>query len=171
MRSLSLSIAASSLLFACSAEPAAGHSEHHPSATEVNAQKEGGHHEPHVISHDSQADFETTLAQLQAAIDAKGFKTFAVIDHSAGAASIDQTLRPTTLIIFGNPNGGTPVMQAKQMIGLELPLKMLVAQGDDGVTLTWRDMQHTFHEYGIADHPAAEKMSAMLATIAADAGR
>ena len=130
------------------------------------------HHAPHVLTQKSAADFDATLAQLRRAIDTRGFKTFAVIDHAAGAASVDASLRPTTLVIFGAPKGGTLVMQAKQAMGLELPLKMLVTQGEDGVvTLTWRDMGHTFHEYGIADHPVAEKMSEALKAIAEEAGR
>ncbi len=110
------------------------------------------HHAPHVITVQSGADFETTLAQLRAAIDKRGFKTFAVIDHAAGAASIDQPLRPTTLVIFGNPRGGTPLMQAEQRLGLELPLKMLVIQQEAGaVSIIYNDMAHLFHEYGIAE--------------------
>ena len=129
------------------------------------------HHEPHILRHDSAADFETTLANARAAVDARGFKTFAVIDHAAGAASIGEALPATTLIIFGNPKGGTPVMQAEQAMGLELPLKMLVAESNDGVTLVWRDMAHSFREYGISDHPAADKMNAALKAIAEEAGR
>ena len=124
------------------------------------------------MRHESAADFETTLAQLKGAVEARGFKTFAVIDHAAGAASVDQPLRPTTLIVFGNPQGGTPVMQAEQLTGLELPLKMLVMEKPDGgVALVWRDMAHSFHEYGIDDHPAADKMSAALEAIAQEAGQ
>lgn len=130
------------------------------------------HHEPHVMRHESAADFETTLAQLKGAVEARGFKTFAVIDHAAGAASVDQPLRPTTLIVFGNPQGGTPVMQAEQLMGLELPLKMLVMEKPDGgVALVWRDMAHSLHEYGIDGHPAADKMSAALEAIAQEAGQ
>ncbi|WDI32796.1 DUF302 domain-containing protein [Hyphococcus flavus] len=125
-----------------------------------------------VITHESQARFDSTVEQLQAAVDERGFKTFAVIDHAAGAASINQPLRPTTLIIFGNPNGGTPVMQAEQKMGLELPLKMLVSQGEnESVAITWENMTQTFYEYGIPNHPAAEKMSAALKAIAEEAGR
>ncbi|WP_425410518.1 DUF302 domain-containing protein [Hyphococcus sp.] len=98
----------------------------------------------------SNAGFESTLAQIQSAIDARGFRTFAVIDHAAGAASVDQSLRPTTLIIFGNPQGGTPVMQADQSMGLELPLKILVVENEDGsVSIIRHDMTQVFENYGI----------------------
>lgn len=158
-----LPLLAASALFACATKAEEPADRHGPMSE--------AHHAPHIVQHKSAADFETTLAQAQAAIDKRGFKTFAVIDHAAGAASIGQPLRPATLIIFGNPKGGTPVMQAEPLMGLELPLKMLVTQGDDAVAITWRDMKHTFYEYGVGDHPAAEKMSAVLKAIAEEAGK
>ena len=159
-----LTLIAAAALAACSAQTDAP--AHHADTSMAE------HHGPHILSHDSAVDFDATLAQLRGAIDARGFKTFAVIDHGAGAQTVDVDLRPTTLVIFGNPKGGAPVMQAEQLMGLELPLKMLVTQNADGlVTLSWRDMEHTFHEYGIGDHPAAEKMSGALAAIAEEAGR
>ena len=129
-------------------------------------------HAPHVIAVQSAADFETTLAQLRGAIDRRGFKTFAVIDHAAGAASIDQPLRPTTLVIFGNPRGGTPLMQAEQRLGLELPLKMLVVQEEAGaVSIVYNDMTHLFHEYGIAEMTAPlAQIEGALGAIAEEAG-
>ncbi len=130
--------------------------------------------EPHIVSTKSNADFNTTLAQLQSAIDARGFKTFAVIDHAAGAASVDQALRPTTLVIFGNPKGGTPVLQADQRMGLELPLKIAVLQeSDGGVIIVYRDMSDTFHAHGIAEtaSDSLEKISGVLADITTEAAR
>lgn len=103
-----------------------------------------------LLSVQSQNSFEETLATLKTAIDTRGFKTFAVIDHAKGAASIGETLRPTTLVIFGNPKGGTPLMQAEQTLGLELPLKILVAAREDGaVKLYYTDMAALFEEYGV----------------------
>lgn len=129
-------------------------------------------HGPHILHHQSITGFDATLTQLQAAVENRGFKTFAIIDHAAGAASIGQTLRPATLVVFGNPKGGTPVMQAEQLMALELPLKMLVIEEEGGgATLVWRDMAHVLHEYGIGDHPSTEKMSAALKAIAEEAGR
>lgn len=158
------------MISACSAQPHRTGGAHEMKAPHHGESAQ--HHAPHIKRAQSEADFATTLAQLQAAIDARGFKTFAVIDHAAGAASVEMTLRPTTLIIFGNPKGGAPVMGAEQLMGIELPLKMLVAEAEDGaVTLVWRDMAHTFHEYGIFGHPAAEKMAGALSAIADDAGK
>lgn len=129
-------------------------------------------HAPHVVAVRSSHDFETTLSNLRAAIDARSFKTFTVIDHAAGAASIDQPLRPTTLIIFGNPRGGTPLMQAEQRLGLELPLKILVVQEEEGaVSIIYNDMAHLFQEYGIAEMTGPlEKIEGALSAIASEAG-
>jgi uncharacterized protein (DUF302 family) len=163
MKRFILMIAAAGLA-ACSAkteQPAAQHGN--------GAMQE--HHEPHIIQSESAADFAATLSQLQAAIGSRSFTIFTVIDHAAGAASAGQSLPPSTLFVFGNPQSGSAIMQAEQTMGLELPLKMLVSENAEGaVYLTWRDMGHTFHEYGIGDHPAAEKVSNALAAIAAEAG-
>lgn len=67
-----------------------------------------------------------TVELLQRAIQEKGLKIFNTIDHAAGAESAGMTLRPTTLIVFGNPKGGTPLMNCDQRMGIILPLKILV---------------------------------------------
>ena len=66
-----------------------------------------------------------TIDRLEAEIKAKGLTVFARIDHAAGAAAVGMSLRPTELLIFGNARGGTPLMQADQRIGIDLPLKAL----------------------------------------------
>src|SRR5438105_15758182 len=75
------------------------------------------------------------MDRLEAEVRAKGMTIFARIDHAAGAAAVGLTLRPTELIIFGNARGGTPLMQASQTAGIDLPLKALVWQ--DGAGKTW----------------------------------
>ena len=65
-----------------------------------------------------------TLDRLEVDLRAKNITVFARIDHAAGAASVAMPLRPTELLIFGSPKAGTPLMQSKQMIGIDLPLKM-----------------------------------------------
>src|SRR6266566_5267268 len=76
-----------------------------------------------------------TMDRLQAEIRAQGMTVFARIDHAAGAAEVGLTLPPTELIIFGNARGGTPLMQAVQTVGIDLPLKVLVWQ--DAANKTW----------------------------------
>jgi uncharacterized protein (DUF302 family) len=89
-----------------------------------------------LITLPSAYDVGTTLDRLTAALTAKGVTIFARIDHAAGAASVGLPLRPTTLIIFGNPAAGTPLMQVAQTTGIDLPLKALVAE---------RGRHHLFH--------------------------
>ena len=72
------------------------------------------------------------MDRLVAEIGAKGLQVFARIDHAAGAAEVDLTLRPTELIIFGNARGGTPLMEASQTTGIDLPLKVLVWKEAEG---------------------------------------
>src|ERR1700757_862751 len=74
----------------------------------------------------SKHDFDVTVERLLVALKVRETTVFARIDHAAGAASIQLPLRPTTLLIFGNAKAGTPLMQAAQTAGIDLPLKILV---------------------------------------------
>jgi len=75
----------------------------------------------------SQATFEDSYAALRGALSAnENIRIVAEVDHSANAQSINDTLNPTRLIFFGNPNLGTPLMQQNQLAGLDLPQKILV---------------------------------------------
>lgn len=76
-----------------------------------------------------------TMARLKQAVASKGMTVFAHVDHAAGAKDSGLPLRPTDLLIFGSPKGGTPVMQSVQTAGIDLPLKALV--WEDGVGATW----------------------------------
>jgi uncharacterized protein (DUF302 family) len=73
-----------------------------------------------------------TMDRLEADVRAKGLTVFARIDHAAGAKDVGMTLRPTELLIFGNAKGGTPLMQALQTTGIDLPLKALVWEDAGG---------------------------------------
>src|SRR5437764_7498799 len=77
---------------------------------------------------------QETMARLEAAVAAKGMTVFAHIDHAAGAAEVGLPLRPTDLLIFGSPKGGTPAMQSVQTAGIDLPLKAIVWQDEAGTT-------------------------------------
>jgi uncharacterized protein (DUF302 family) len=68
------------------------------------------------------------VVRLVNEIVSKGLTVFARVDHAAGAAEVGLTLRPTEVILFGNAHGGTPLMQASQTAGIDLPLKALVWQ-------------------------------------------
>jgi uncharacterized protein (DUF302 family) len=78
---------------------------------------------------------QETMAKLEAEVKAKGLTVFAHVDHAAGAATVGLSLLPTDLLIFGNAKGGTPLMQAAQTVGIDLPLKVLVWQDAFGQDL------------------------------------
>ena len=78
---------------------------------------------------------KTTMDRLEAQVKERGLNVFARIDHAAGASKIGKPLRPTELLIFGNPQGGTPFMECAQTVGIDLPLKALV--WDDAAGQTW----------------------------------
>jgi uncharacterized protein (DUF302 family) len=73
-----------------------------------------------------------TVEKLQKALQAKGVKLFAVIDHSGEAEKAGMHMPPTKLLIFGNPKAGTPLMQAAPAAAIDLPLKALVAEDANG---------------------------------------
>jgi uncharacterized protein (DUF302 family) len=89
--------------------------------------------EPDVVSKTSPRSVADTVTKLTEMISAKGMKIFAVIDQSAEARAAGLDLRDTTLVIFGSPAAGTPVMDASPLAALDLPLKVLI-WADDGQT-------------------------------------
>ncbi len=120
----------------------------------------------------SASDFKTTLGKLNLAIRARNLTLFAEIDHAAGAASVGLGLRPTHLVIFGNPRGGTPAMACAQTMGLELPLKALVFEDGSGtVRIAMPDTAAIAarHRLGDCGKPAIEAMGKALAAIATEA--
>src|SRR5580698_7446295 len=83
---------------------------------------------------------DETVARLETLLQEKGVKLFCVVDHSGEAAAAGLKMPATKLLIFGNPAAGTPVMLAAPSAALDLPLKILVAEGTDGKTiLSWND--------------------------------
>ncbi|MET4256329.1 uncharacterized protein (DUF302 family) [Bradyrhizobium sp. S3.12.5] len=115
---------------------------------------------------------EETMNRFEAEVRARGLTVFAHIDHAAGAAAAGLPLRPTDLLIFGAAKGGTPLMQAVQTIGIDLPLKALVWQDEAGTTfLSYNDPAYLAHRHGLGDSakPVVEAMSGALKTIAAKA--
>ncbi|MGI9293731.1 MAG: DUF302 domain-containing protein [Pseudomonadales bacterium] len=73
-----------------------------------------------------------TIDKLTAVLEAKGMKIMARVNHAAGAQSVDLTLRPTEVLIFGNPKIGTPLMNCSQSVAIDLPQKMLAWEDDSG---------------------------------------
>jgi uncharacterized protein (DUF302 family) len=100
----------------------------------------------------SQHGPEETMNRLGGAVRAKGMTVFAQIDHAAGAEAVGLPLRPTEVLLFGNPRSGTPLMQTSQTTGIDLPLKVLVWQDEGGVTwLSYNDPGWLARRHGLDD--------------------
>jgi len=113
-----------------------------------------------------------TMDRLETEIRAQRITVFARIDHAAGAVEAGLTLRPTELLIFGNPRAGTPLMQSVQTIGIDLPLKVLVWQDVSGKTwLSYNEPSWLAKRHGAGPETdkAVGAMSAMLGTIVKNA--
>ena len=98
----------------------------------------------------SRYSVEDTLKRLNAAFTEKGMKVFAVIDHSGEAEKVGLKMRPTKVVIFGSPKGGTPLMVAAPSLAIDLPLKALVAEDQSGkVTVTYNDPAYLQQRHGV----------------------
>lgn len=110
-----------------------------------------------------------TIDAVAADVTSKGMTIFARVDHAAGAQEVGLPLRPTLLLVFGNAKGGTPLMQADQRIGIDLPLKMLAWEDDAGKTwLSYNDPAWLARRHGLgaAADATVKTMTAALAAIA-----
>jgi len=93
---------------------------------------------PGLISIPSNHSVDETVSRLTAMLSAKAVKLFAVIDHSGEAEKIGQSMPPTKVMIFGNPQAGTPLMLASPSVAIDLPLKLLIAEDMHGnVTISY----------------------------------
>ncbi len=105
-----------------------------------------------------------TMDRFEATAKQRGLSVFARIDHAAGAARVGKTLRPTEVLIFGNPQGGTPFMECAQSVGIDLPLKALV--WEDAASQVWlgyNDPDYLAKRHGVATCPAAAGIAKALA--------
>jgi len=93
---------------------------------------------------------DETLNRLQSLLTEKGMKIFALIDHSGEAEKAGLKMRPTKVLIFGSPKGGTPLMVAAPSLAIDLPLKALVAEDKDGkVSITYNDPQYLQQRHNV----------------------
>lgn len=119
----------------------------------------------------SNHDVATTADNLENALNSKGMTVFTRINHEQGARGVDMELRPTEVIIFGNPKVGTPLMQCQQTVAIDLPQKALIwMDASDDVWLTYNDPAYLNNRHGLADcEPVLEKVGAALSNFAAAA--
>jgi uncharacterized protein (DUF302 family) len=127
-----------------------------------------------LITVESRFGVTETIDRLAEAVRRAGLLVFARIDHAAGARDVGAWLRPTELLIFGNPKGGTPLMQDSQLAGIDLPVKALAWEDEHGkVWLSYNDPHWIAERHGLGD-ASREAVAAMAAgmkkVIAAAAG-
>jgi uncharacterized protein (DUF302 family) len=114
-----------------------------------------------IVSMAGRYSVDETVTLLEALLHDKGVKLFCVVDHSGEAAAAGLKMPATKLLIFGNPAAGTPVMLAAPSAALDLPLKILVAEGEDGKTiLSWNDAAWLRERHGFAEELTAKLQAA-----------
>ncbi len=106
---------------------------------------------------------DESMNRLEALVRQRGLNVFARIDHAAGASRIGASLRPAQLLIFGNPQGGTPFMQCAQEVGIDLPLKALV--WEDAAAQVWigyNDPGYLARRHGVESCPVVDGLRKAL---------
>ena len=88
-----------------------------------------------IVDRRSKHSVDVTVDRLTGILQSRGLMLFALVDHSGEAEKLGMKMPPTRLVIFGSPKGGTPLMLAAPSVAIDLPLKILVRQDDDGQTL------------------------------------
>ncbi|TIV70522.1 MAG: DUF302 domain-containing protein [Mesorhizobium sp.] len=105
-----------------------------------------------LVSVESRFSVGETIDRLVETVTNAGLRVFARIDHAAGAHEIGAPLRPTELLIFGHPKGGTPLMQDRQLAGIDLPIKALAWEDARGqVWLCYNDAYWLANRHGLCD--------------------
>jgi uncharacterized protein (DUF302 family) len=108
-----------------------------------------------------------TMNRFEQNAKQRGLNIFARIDHAGAAAKIGKTLRPTEVLIFGNPQGGTPFIECAQSVGIDLPLKVLVWQDAQGqVWLGYNDPAYLAQRHGVSQCAAVGPLSKALSSLA-----
>jgi uncharacterized protein (DUF302 family) len=105
-----------------------------------------------IIEHVSALAFEATLERLVGAIEQAGLILFSRIDHQAGALQAGLKMPPTTVLIYGHPKGGTPIMLGAPLAALDLPLRVLVrVRDDDHTTIAYHPIGAVLQQAGVPD--------------------
>ena len=121
-------------------------------------------HNAFVLTHASSKGYAETLNQLLEAIAAHGLTVFAQFDHAAAAREVDMDLAPETVVVFGNPRAGTPLMASDPRIGIELPLRIVVWERNESAMIGYNDPRALADAYDVGEH--AQTLGAMAALLA-----
>jgi len=105
-----------------------------------------------IASISSPHSVDKTVRRLEELLRAKNITLFAIVDHSGEAEKAGLQMRPTKLVMFGNPTAGTPVMIAEPFAAIDLPLKILIAEDANGaVSVSWNTPAYLGERHGIPD--------------------
>jgi uncharacterized protein (DUF302 family) len=100
----------------------------------------------------SKYSVDETLERLESVLAERGVRVFTGVDHSGEAEKVGMKMRPTKLVIFGNPKGGTPLMVAAPTLAIDLPLKALVAEDEGGkVWVTYNSPEYLQQRHGVPE--------------------
>ena len=108
-----------------------------------------------IVSKPSPLSVDDTVQRIADVLADRGLRLFAVIDHSGEARAVGLELRDTKVVIFGNPKGGTPAMQAAPLSAIDLPLKLLVWADGDQTKVSYTDPAALAARYGLSDELSA----------------
>ncbi len=114
-----------------------------------------------IVNIRSRYSADETVERLRSLLESKGVTLFALVDHSGEAEKVGMAMRPTKLLIFGNPKAGTPVMLAALTSAIDLPLKVLVWENDNGeVFVSYNSPEYLEQRHGIP-HELAQNLAAV----------
>jgi uncharacterized protein (DUF302 family) len=123
-----------------------------------------------MIVKESASGHSDTAARLSDGIARRGLTMFARIDHAAAARGAGLELAPEEVLVFGNPQAGTGLMQKDPRVGYELPLRMLVWQEGERVLVGYRDPSELANSYDVGElRPVLDRMAVLLSELAAEA--
>jgi uncharacterized protein (DUF302 family) len=124
--------------------------------------------EAETVEYESKVDFQRTVERLASAIGGAGLTVFAEIDHAANAREAGLTMPPATVLVYGHAKGGTPVMLATPLAALDLPLRVLVREREDGrATIAFHPVASMLRRIGVREDLAARLAPAQQILVAA----
>ncbi len=160
---LSLPLSLLTLVLSCFLSASTAFAAHHETGHAYNPTGKNG-----LVNVKSNHTVQKTADKLEAILKEKGMTVFTRINHTAGAEKVSKKLRPTEVVIFGNPKVGTPLMQCAQTVAIDLPQKMLIWQDAAGATwLTYNDPSYLMQRHKIKGcDPVIKKVTGALSKFA-----
>jgi uncharacterized protein (DUF302 family) len=124
-------------------------------------------HNAFVLTISSSNGYAETLSRLLDSITGRGLTVFAQFDHAAAAREVDMELAPETVVVFGNPRAGTPLMKSDPRIGIELPLRIVLWESDEETMIGYNDPRELANVYDVDEGaPTLDAMAGLLSELA-----